>query len=173
MSSLLPQGSLLIPSFWHCKTLSMVGWLQMNSLTELTETRKTASSYQEWYYFKAILAENRKFEGILPQTSCDIQHTQKNEVSDQRKFRNPMLKSVGDMESFFSLTVFLMNHQNKVTRKHHSSRTVIWFFSNTVYIYKNQQLHADACGVLTNLHYKQFPKQNVQGYHFPSPFMSQ
>lgn len=54
----------------------------MNSLTELTETRKTASSYQEWYYFKAILAENRKFEGILPQTSCDIQHTQKNEVSD-------------------------------------------------------------------------------------------
>lgn len=82
MSSLLPQGSLLIPSFWHFKTLSMVEWLQMHSLTELTETWKTASSHQELYYFQAILAENRKFEGILPQTNCDIQHNQKNEVSD-------------------------------------------------------------------------------------------
>jgi hypothetical protein len=39
-SSLLPQGALLIPSFWRFKTLHMVEWLQMRSLTELTETRK-------------------------------------------------------------------------------------------------------------------------------------
>lgn len=60
----------------------MVEWLQMHSLAELTETWKTALSHQELYCFKALLAENRKSEGILPQTNCDIQCNQKNEVSD-------------------------------------------------------------------------------------------
>lgn len=60
----------------------MVERLQMPSLTALTETWKMPSSHRELHYFQASLAENGQFEGILPQTNCDMQHNQKNEASD-------------------------------------------------------------------------------------------
>lgn len=46
MSSLRSQGALLKLSFGILKTLNMVEWIQMHSLTEVMETWRTASFYQ-------------------------------------------------------------------------------------------------------------------------------
>lgn len=73
MSSLLPQGALR-KLIWHLKTLNMVEWIQMHSLTEVIETWRTASSYQVLYYFRAILTQSRKCKGLLPRTKCSLQH---------------------------------------------------------------------------------------------------
>ena len=55
MSSLRSQGALLKFSFGILKTLNMVEWIQMHSLTEVMETWRTASFYQVSDYFRAIL----------------------------------------------------------------------------------------------------------------------
>lgn len=66
MSSLCSQGALLKLSFGILKTLNMVEWIQMHSLTEVTETWRTASFYQVLDYFRAILTRSRKLKILLP-----------------------------------------------------------------------------------------------------------
>lgn len=66
---------------WHLKTLNMVEWIQMHSLTEVMETWTTASSYKVLYYFRAILTWSGKFKILLPWINCSIQNKKKNHIS--------------------------------------------------------------------------------------------